>query len=367
MYMFDTLTLRPSAFGLDISDLSLKIAYLAKKPAGFKLEAAGEFPIAKGIVERGEILKEDALVSLLGDAVASFGKKLPTRQVVASLPEEQAFLQVIQFPRMKAEDLEHAVVFEAENYVPYSIERMYLDFQVVHPLQNHLDHTDVLLAALPRVTVDPYITVLEKAGLTSRVLEIESLALTRALIPQETAPSPVLLVDFGATRTSFVVFSGHTPRFTASIPVSSQQLNQSIMRNLKVKEEQAEALKIQHGLERQDIEEGKAVFEALVPPLSDLTEQIKRHIGYYESHAVHQHLGKGEGGIRRVVLSGGGANLRGITRFLTRELELEVILGNPWVNILETSLKELPPLAFGESLKYTAALGLALRGARNND
>ena len=241
---------------------------------------------------------------------------------------------------------------------------MYLDFQVVRPFHNHLDHTDVLLAALPRTMVDPYLEVLERSGLTVKVLEIESLAIARALVPKETAAMPLLLVDFGATRTSFVVFSGYSLRFTASIPVSSSQLTQSIARILKITEEKAEELKIGLGLERQDDEQGRAVFEALMPPLLNLVEQIKKHLAYYESHTIHQHLGANQQRIKRIIVSGGGANLRGFTRFLSKELEREVILGNPWVNILETSLKELPPLPFGESLKYTAALGLALRGSK---
>ena len=76
-------------------------------------------------------------------------------------------------------------------------------------------------------------------------------------------------------------------------------------------------------------------------------------------------MGANQQRIGKVVLSGGGANLRGFSRFLSEKLEREVLLGNPWVNILGTSLQELPPLSFGESLKYAAALGLALRGVKS--
>lgn len=365
--MFDALTLHPSAFGLDVSDLSLKIAYLKRQGKGLRLHSFGEFPIAQGIVERGEVKQEDALVEVIRQSVLSFGRELPVRQVVASLPEEQAFLQVIQLPRMKKEELEQAVRFEAENSIPHSIEKVYLDFQVVAPLQSSLDHTDVLLAALPKIMVDPYVAVLEKAGLIPRALEIESLSVSRALVSREVAPNPVLIMDFGATRTSFVVFSGYSLRFTASIPVSSQQLTEAIARNLRVGLPEAEDMKVAFGLERADDQTGKKVFQSLVPPLSDLVKQLKRHIAYYESHATHQHLEAKAGRISRVILSGGGANLRGLGRFLANELEREVILGNPWVNILETSLKELPPMPFGESLKYAAALGLALRGQKDDD
>ena len=362
--MPNTLTLYPPAFGLDISDRSLKIIYLKRQGKEFQLHTFGEFSIAPGVVERGEIKQKDILAQTIQEAVKSFGNKLPTKQVIASLPEEQAFLQLMQLPRMKKEELEHAVRFEAENYVPHAIEKVYLDFHVVKPFHNHIDHTDVLLAALPRTMVDSYLDVLEQAGLVVKVLEIESLAISRALVPKETAATPVLLVDFGATRTSIWVFSGYSLRFTASIPVSSSQLTKSIAEALKITYEKAEEFKIAFGLEREDDEQGRAVLEALRLPLVSLVEQIKKHLSYYESHTVHQHLGTNQQRIKRIIVSGGGANLRGFIRFLSKELEREVILGNPWVNILKTSLKELPPISFGESLKYTAALGLALRGSR---
>jgi len=365
--MFDALNLHPTAFGLDVSDLSLKIAFLQRKGKALRLRSYGEFPIPLGIVERGEVKQEAALAEVIKQSVAQFGKELPTRYVVASLPEEQAFLQVIQLPRMGEEELRAAVRFEAENYIPYALDTVYLDFQVVPPLSSNLDHMDVLLAALPKTMVDPYVAVLEKAGLIPKALEIESLSVSRSLVPQELAPTPVLLVDFGATRTSFVVFAGYSLRFTVSIPVSSLQLTESIARTLQVGLNEAEVMKVNYGLERQDDATGKLVFEALVPPLSDLVEQIKRHIEYYESHSSHQHLNATSQGISRIVVSGGGANLRGFSSFLASELQREVVFGNPWVNIVETSLKDLPPVPFGESVKYAAALGLALRGLQNHD
>jgi type IV pilus assembly protein PilM len=363
--MFNALTLHPPAFGLDISDRSFKIAYLRSQKKGLDLYSFGEFPIEEGIVDRGEIKEKDALAKIIQEAVASFQDKLPARRVVVSLPEEQAFLQVIQLPRMKKEELGHAVLFEAENYVPHAIEKVYLDFQILEPFySNYLDHTDVLLAALPRTMIDPYIEVLERADLPIKALEIESLAVSRALVPGETTPMPVLLVDFGATRTSFVIFSGHSLRFTASIPVSSQQLTMSIAHTLGIHEKAAEELKIRYGLEGQNEEQGRSVLGALMPPLSSLAQQIKRHLSFYESHAAHQHLGSNQQSIKRIILSGGGANLKGFVNFLSKELHAEVMIGNPWVNIVETSLREFPPIPFAESLKYTTALGLALRAAR---
>jgi len=379
--MLDFLTLKPEAFGLDISDLSLKIISLKKKGDFLTLASFGEIKVKPGIIKEGEIKDEEKLAETIKEAIKKVkGEKLKTKYVVASLPEEKAFLQVIQMPKMSEEDLQSAVIYEAENYIPLPIEEVYLDSQIVPPVCNHLDHFDILLAALPKKTVDPYLSSLKKAGLQPKTLEIESLSITRALIKDEVTTSPVLLIDLGATRTSFIIFSGHSLRFTSSIPVSSGSFNEIISKSLGVSFTEAEKLKIKYGLEEKielkikngtkvKRERGK-IFEALIPALVDLVQQIKRYLGYYQTHASHEHLPSptntlaGDKGVSKILLCGGGANLKGLIELLTLELKIPVELADPWVNILLKGQRELPELSFEKSLGYATALGLALRGIK---
>ncbi len=365
--MLEFFSLKPEAFGLDISDLSLKIIKLEKKGAGFKLVSFGETEIPSGIIRGGEIKKEENLAAIIKRAINEVkGKKIKTKYVVASLPEEKAFLQVIQMPRLPEEDLKSAVIYEAENYIPLPIEETYFDSQIVLPVSNHLDHCDVLIAALPRKTVDPYLSSLGKAGLAPLSLEIESLAMARALIKNEMTIFPVLIIDFGATRTSFIIFSGYSLRFTSSIPVSSQKFTEAISQVLKIDLFRAEKLKLECGLEAKATKEGGEVFEALIPPLTDLVEQIKKYLSYYQTHAFHEHLPPENKGVKKIILCGGGANLKGLPNFLSKELNLPVELGNPWVNVLAEGQKEISELPFENAICYTTAIGLALRGVSGN-
>jgi len=394
--MLEFLTLKPESFGLDISDLSLKIIKLKKRRGFLTLSSFLETAIPPGIIQGGEIKDETSLSKIIKEACSKVkGEKLKTNYVIASLPEEKSFLQVIQMPKIPEHDLKSAVIYEAENYIPLAIEEVYLDSQIVKPLFNHLDHYDVLIAALPKKTVDPYLSCFKNAGLMPKTLEIESLAIARALIKNEIAPFPTLLIDIGATRTSFIIFSGYSLRFTCSIPVSSQKFNEAISKTLNIDLKGAEELKIKYGLEgskkiilkerngdskfEKEIIEDKKIFEALVPALTDLTEQIKKYLNYYQTHTSHEHLsverseewrrtnvlraadGKG---VQKIFLSGGGTNLKGLVDFLSSEFKTPVEIGNPWINILPEPLKEVPQLSFEESLKYTTALGLAIRGIK---
>jgi len=354
------LTLKPKAFGLDISDLSLKIVNLKRKKGLFSLASFGEAEIKPGIIEGGEIKNVEALGKIIREAVSKAkGEKIKTKYVVCSLPEEEAFLQIIQMPMMKKEELKKAVYFEAENYIPLPMEEVYLDYQIVKPVINHLDHFDVLLTAMPKKVIDPYVLALKKAGLIPKVLEIESQAIARALIRNGVSPSSLLLIDLGATRSSFIIFSGYSLRFTSSISVSSQKFTNLIAKNLKIDLNEAEKLKIKYGLEKRE-----KIFEILSPRLKDLIREIKICLFYYHTHIHHEHLPLDSKEVEKIYLCGGGANLKNLTNFLSLELKIPVELANPWSNILPEPLKEVPELSYEKSLAFTTALGLALRGQK---
>ncbi|MBM3250643.1 MAG: type IV pilus assembly protein PilM [Candidatus Nealsonbacteria bacterium] len=370
------LSLKPEVFGLDISDLSLKIAKLKKKGRFLGLASWGEIEIKPGVVEEGEIKNEEALAENIRKCLDKVkGEKIKTKYVVASLPEKKAFLQVIPMPKMTKEELEKAVPFEAENYVPLPIEEVYLDFQIVPAFHNHLDHFDVLIAAFPKKIVNSYLSCFERAGLIPWAMEIESQVISRALLKQEISPFPIFIIDFGRSRSSFIIFSGHSLRFTASIPISSHNLTEIISRALKVDLKEAEILKIKQGLSISDLQIGGRknkknikkieVFEAMVPVLTDLVEQVGKHINYYQTHASHEHLPPNGKRIEKIILCGRGANLKGLPDFISSELKISAELANPWINILPEPLREVPGLPFEDSLGYTTALGLALRGIIN--
>lgn len=363
--MLNFLDLKPEAFGLDISDLSLKIIQLEKKRKGFKLASFGEAKIKPGIIREGEIKRENDLAEIIKKSLTEIrGKKIKTKYVIASLPEEKSFLQVIQMPRLPEEDLKSAVIYEAENYIPMPIEEVYLDSQIISPIYNHLDHSDVLIAALPKKTVDSYLGCLKKAGLKPLALENESLSIARTLVEKEISNFPILIIDLGATKTGFIVFSGHSLRFTFFIPVSSQTFTETIARALRVDLAKAEQLKLRYGLETKVTKKGGEVFEALIPPLTDLVEQIKKYFNYYQTYSSHEHLPPDNREVKKILLCGGGANLKGLPDFLSRELNLPVELSNPWTNLLPESKKEMSGLTFEKSLSYVTAIGLAIRGLK---
>lgn len=368
--MLQFLSLKPESFGLDISDLSLKIIKLKKRGKKFYLASFGEEKIEPGIIEGGEIKNEEKLAEILKEATKKVkGEKLNTKYVVASLPEEKAFLQVIQMPQMSEEDLKSAVLFEAENYIPLPIDQVYLDSQIIPPVFDHLEKLEVLIAAVPKKIVDSYLSVLKKVNLKPIAFEIESQAIARALIKNEKTEFPVLIIDLGATRTSFIIFVKNSIRFTCSIPVSSIHFTEIIAKNLNISFSEAEELKKKYGLEqRTEIklkeqkikkERGK-IFEALIPVLVDFVQQVKKYLDFYETHFQISTSTLTEKKIKKIILCGGGANLKGLVEFLNLELKIPVELGNPWINVFPDK-KEIQGMSFEQALSFTTAIGLAQR------
>lgn len=363
--MIKFLSLKPEAFGLDFSDLTLRIARLKKRGKFFNLASWGEIKLKPGIITEGEIKNEAALIESIKNGLKLIkGEKLGIKNVVVSLPEKKAFLQVIQMPKMEAEELETAVPFEAENYIPLPIDEVYLDFQVVNSFP---DHFDVLITALPKKIIDSYIPCLKKSGLNPLALEIESQSISRAIIKNDLSPFPVFIIDFGKSTTSFIIFSGPSLRFTSSSSICSHNLTRAIAESLKIDLVEAEKLKLEYGLRPpKKTSKDKKASEAMMPVLTSLVSDIKKYLHYYQTHNHKEYpeSKKMSQDIEKIFLCGKGANLKGLTDFLSFELKIPVGPGNPWVNILPQPLKEIPELSFEESLGYTTALGLALRGIR---
>lgn len=348
------LSLQYKTFGLDFSDLSLRIINLKKKGKRLDLASWKHLKIKSGIIQNGEVMDKDSLSFIIKDAVAKIeGEKIKTKYVVASLPEKKAFLQVIQVPVMEKEELKTAIPFEAENYIPLPIEDVYLDFQVL-PFTSKADYFDVLIAAVPKNIVDSYVFCIKKAGFIPKALEVESQSIVRSLIKNHVSPFPILIIDFGRSTTSFIIFSDHSLRFTSSMSFSSQKLTEAISKDLKISIENAEKLKLKYGLEAsKGNSKSKQAIKVMTPLLAGFLKQARKYINYYQTHA--------KGKIEKIFLSGQGINLKGLPDFISSELDISTEYANPWVNIIPGSFKKVPQLPFKESFGYTTALGLALR------
>jgi len=347
-------------FGIDLSDLSIKIVNLKKKGDDFELASFGRQEITAGLIENGEIKKESELIEIIKKSVKEVsGETLKTKYCVVSLPETESFVRLVNLPLMKKEEVAEAIKWEIEANIPLSLPEIYYDWHMLDPVAARQEHLDVLIGVLPKKTVDPYLSVLKKADLKPLAFEIESLAIARSLVPNGCCEKTLILIDLGAKKTSLVIFSGQTVYFTASLPISNSSIIATLSEKLKIDADKAKQIKIEQGLDYKN--PASLVLQALSPSLNEMTEKIRDYINYYQEH-LPVALGTESNTVNEIILCGGGANFSGLPEFITSKLNLAVSIGNPWVNVFKGPSPNIPGLPLSEALSFTTAIGLAIRG-----
>lgn len=337
--------------GLDISDLSVKFISLVTSPNDYRVTDFGEAAIPVGVILGGKVINQDGLVKVL----AEFKTKHNLQYVVASLPEEPAYLIRVKLPFMPANELRDSIELQLEEYIPLPAGEVVFDYEVfAHPLAE-TGYYDLSVSIIPKNVLADYKQALEKAGLIPIVLEIEAQSLARSLVSAGDKKT-YLIVDIGKTRTGFCVVSRGIVLFTATLgSIGGENLTTAIQKNLGITYNEAEKLKLAKGLRHSAAD--KQVFEAIIPVVSIWRDEINRYRSYWETHKDD---GEAKDKISGIIICGGQSSLPGLVDYLESNIGLSVTIGNPWTNVLEKNTT-VPSIDFNNSLRYATATGLALR------
>lgn len=351
--MFNFSSTKRPAFGLDVSQSSIKLMLLEKKSKGAAVQGIAYAALPKGVIVGDVVVDEKTFLYVLKQALEKpqFGR-LPSRYVVASLSESKSFVRVIQVPLMSDAEIEAAVPFEAENFIPLPLDQVYMDWQKLGVTG---DKINILIIASPKEYVENYLKILDNAGLKPIALEVESQSCHRALVAEDSKET-LLIADLQAFRSTLVMVEQGQLQFTSSIPIAGNAFTESIARALGVSSAKAEEIKKKVGFA--NTADYPNIRTSLLPILTNLSAEIKNVLRFHNERS----------GVRvdRVLLCGGSARLANLADFLSGELAdlgLKVELGHPWTNL--SNLKT-PPLNNVDALGFTKAIGLALRGMEIN-
>jgi type IV pilus assembly protein PilM len=357
---FNFLSKTLPSFGLDVSGNSFKIARLEQKQKQLKLKSFHEVSLPKGLIINDVITDSKTFDFLLKQALDKPGYgRLDTNHVIASLPESKSFVRVIQIPQMSDSEANNAVPYEAESFIPLPIDQVYLDWQKI-PGQPGLGgfasgeagKMNILMIASPKEFVERYLEILDKAGLKTVALEVESQSCLRAAVASSSRETS-LLVDLGGFRSSLIMIEEGNLQFTSTIPIAGNTFTESIARALGVSSFKAEEIKKKVGIS--NTTEYPNIKTELLPVLYNLAAEIKNILKFHSEHSSNQVL--------RVIIAGGSGKLKNLPEFLASQL-LEagvpkVELANPMQNLKIADNEHLNAL---ESLEYTTSIGLAARG-----
>lgn len=338
------------ALCFDLSDRSMKYMEFHRKHSLISARRYGLYTIPEGIIEKGEIKQKDKLI----DFLKPIQKKLRSKYIIASLPEEKVFVSKIQIPMMGKEHIRESIELQLDQYVPLSAKEAVFDFDIIKE-DYKAGHIDINLIVFPRTFVEEYRDIFHGAGFVPLAFEVEAQAFARATVPQNETQT-VMVIDFGRTRATFAIISGGKIQFTTTVGVAGGEIDRAIMDNLHVNPDHADKIKKESGfIKRKGNEQ---LFNAILPIVSVIKDEAAKQIIYWNSHQEKNEEESEK--IEKIILCGGESTLAGFMEYLSYELKIKVEISNPWVNVISFE-DYIPEMELGDALAYSTVIGLALR------
>ncbi len=338
--------MKAKTFGLDIGTTSIKAVQL-RDDGKLAVDALAVSPFtAKSILSESQ-LNLQAIASSIKEMLEI--AQIKTKEVNVSIPASQVYTRVIEVPELSEKELASSLSWEMEKYVPLPLNQVRTDWQILdHFIKNGERTMSVLIIAASVAVLQKYENILKLSGLTPASIETEMVSIHRALLPLCTGNEPVAIVHLGSSTTNIAVVTGGVLRLTATIGLGGLAITRALSSDLGVSTQQADELKKAYGIDEQT---NAQIGKALHPILDSIVADIKRAMLTYREKNDNTSIGK-------IILSGGTALLPGITPFLTQNLGVQVVLGDPFV---ARGIANVPEEVIAEAAAYSVVVGLALR------
>jgi len=342
-----------SIIGLDIGSSSVKAVELTAKAKGIELQHVGVAKLPPEAIVQGAFLNSSAIVEAIREAVN--GASARTKNVATAVSGHSLIVKKISLPSMTREELEESIRWEAEQYIPFDINEVNLDFQILNSGAGE-GQMDVLLVAAKKDLIDDYVNVVREAGLHPAVLDVEAFAVENAFEANcEIAPDEVVAIaDIGAQVVNINIISNGIPAFTRDISTGGSVYTEEIQKALSVSWEEAERIKIGGSAAEQSEEVvPQEVEQAMQSVTETVTGEVSRSLDFFAATAA-------ESRISRVVLTGGGSRVSGLDAAFHAKTNIPVEHMNPLARVIPSSrfdqefLQEVGP-------SLGVSVGLALR------
>lgn len=335
--------------GIDIGSHAIKVCQLKRTDKAYAVVKLGTATLPEGAVDDGTLNDPE----VVGKTIAELFKnlKIKKKKVGFSISGYSVIVKKVNLIVMSDKDLEKHILSEAEQYIPFDIEDVYLDFQDLKTNDEGFDRTDVMLVAAKKEIVDDYLEMLEGLNLKPVIVDVDGFALENTYEYNYPKNENVALVDIGAAKMNINIISNGVSVVARDIVVGSRQLSEQIQVAFDIEFEEAEALKLGHIAAGEKQEKIADIFSATC---TQWVLEIKKAIDLYHSN----HL---DAPLHRLVLSGGGAKVSGLIDFLANETDLPVELFNPFGNMTVNSKKIDPDYLNTVGPEMAIATGIAIR------
>jgi type IV pilus assembly protein PilM len=344
-----------SIVGLDVGSSSVKAVELSTKGKGntFELTHLGVAPLPSEAIVQGAFLNSGAIADALREAMEQ--AKIKTKQVAAAVCGHSVIVKKVSLPAMTREELDEQIRWEAEQYIPFDVNEVNLDFQILDSGGTE-GQMEVLLVAAKKDLIDDYVQVINEAGLTPAAIDVAAFAVQNSFEANyDVKPEEVVaLVNIGAQVVNINIVVNGAPSFTRDITTAGNQYTEEIQKTLSISFEEAERIKL-GGKRSEDSQEvvPQEVEQAMQTVTETVIGEISRSLDFFAATTA-------DARIERVLLAGGGAKVSGFADSFHERTNLPVEILNPLARMLPSS-KFDPEFIDEVAPSLGVGVGLALR------
>jgi type IV pilus assembly protein PilM len=335
--------------GIDIGSHAVKVCQLKRTDKAYAVVNLGSVTLPEGVVDDGTLNDPDVVAEKIKELLKNL--KIKKKKIGFSISGYSVIVKKVNLQVMSDDELEEHIQDEAEQYIPFDIDDVYLDFQDLKTNRDDEDRTDVMLVAAKKDIVDEYLEMFEGLDLKPVIVDVDGFALENTYEYNYPKDENVALVDIGAAKMNINIISEGISVVARDIVVGSQQLTEQIEAAFDIDFEEAEALKLGH-IEAEDKQ--AEIEEIFSSTCTQWVLEIKKAIDLY--HANHPNAP-----LNRLVLSGGGSKVAGLLEFLADETDLTVELFDPFSNMTVNSKKIDPDYLKNVGPEMAIATGIAIR------
>lgn len=335
--------------GVDIGSHAVKVCQLKRTDKGYAVLSLGSVVLPEGAVDDGTLVEPEIVAKAISDLFGNL--KIKNKKVGISISGYSVIVKKVNLTVMDDDQLEEHIMTEAEQYIPFDIEDVYLDFQNLKTNTDTSDRTDVMLVAAKKEVVDDYLEMLESIGLQPVLVDVDGFALENTYEYSGAKSVNVALVDIGASKMNINILSNGMSVVARDIVVGSRQLTEQIQATLDIEFEEAEAIKLGQVSAKEHQQEIEEIFSSTC---TQWVLEIKKAIDLY-------HANNPEAPLQSLVLSGGGSKVLGLREFLEQETQLEVELFNPFEQMSSNAKKIDVEYLASIGPEMAIATGIAIR------
>ena len=339
--------------GLDITTSSIKLIELSMSGGQYRVESYAAEATPQNAINEKAIVDADAVGEAINRALKRAGAA--SREVAIAISGDAAITKVIQMPRsLKESELEAQVELQADQYIPFPMDEVAYDFEVLGASEKDPEAIDVLLVATRSENVEQRKAAVQAAGLTTRIVDVEAFALENACrlmthqMPDGGIDRAIAVVDFGASSTTFSILRNLKVVYTRDFAFGGTQLTEDIMRTYGLSLEEAGRAKKEGGLP------GNYQSEVLDPFIDDMTQQVSRSLQFYLAS------GSGRDQPEKILICGGCANVPGVADVISSRVGIAAEKGDP-LGQMKLSSRARAQAVQRDATALLTACGLALR------